>query len=70
MRLIVLCCIGGLCFGFIGANAVPSAELCPLVVKALLMLLPSQTLLLLCHLELDNDLVIIILWVTTHHSSF
>ena len=44
-----------LCFGFIGANTVPSAELRPLVVEALLML-PRQALLLLCHLDNINDL--------------
>ena len=38
-------------------NTVPSSELRPRVVEALLML-PSQALLLLCHL--DNDLVNII----------
>jgi len=55
-----------LCFVFIGANSNSmnsirrAASLAPQVVVALLML-PSQALLLLCHL--DNDLVIIILYI-------
>ena len=55
---VLRCCIGGLCFGFIGTNTVPSTELRPRLVKVLLMLL-SQALLLLCHL--DNDLVLLVL---------
>ena len=48
--LIVRCCIGGLFFGFIDASTAPSTKLRLLVVEALLMLL-SQGLLLLCHLD-------------------
>ena len=48
--LMVSCCIGGLFFGFIDASTVPSTKLRLLVVEALLMLL-SQGLLLLCHLD-------------------
>ena len=51
------------------ANTGPSAEVRPRVVEALLML-PSQALLLLCHLDHVSDLVLIIylvLLTITHY---
>ena len=53
-----LCVLASLAIIVIVSVCIPSAELRPQVVEALLML-PSQALLLLCHL--DSDLIVIII---------
>ena len=64
MWLIVVVASAACLLASLRANTVPSArELRPLVVEALPML-PSQALLLLCHL--DNDPVIIILYINKY----